>query len=201
MKIGVVTVGAANGRSVFAALLQAGGDAFVIDRPAALREAHALVIPGVAHVGFVLDALDRMRLREPLAEAIRDGVPTLGICAGFQVLFAGSEEAPGRSGLGAFDGTVSRLQGEKIPHIGWNWVASLAGGVESGWAYFAHSFGARADSIDTIGLTTYAGGAFASIACKDNVTGVQFHPERSAAYGARFLQGFVESARGVRRVG
>jgi len=98
------------------------------------------VLPGVAHVGYLIQALDRGNWRAPVLAAIGAGLPTLGICAGFQLLCARSEEAPELPGLGIFSGTVARLRGEKIPHMGWSRVEATTSAFESGWAYFAHSY-------------------------------------------------------------
>lgn len=199
MIIGVVNLGAANSRSVMHALRRAGGDPVTIDRPERLHTVDALVIPGVAHLGFVIDAIDRRALRGPLVAAIRQGMPTLGICAGFQLLFNSSEEAPFQPGLSILDGVVRRVRGVKIPHMGWNRVEALSDDIESGWAYFAHSFAPPADVIDTVAITEN-GSPFSSVVKRGNVIGVQFHPERSGRYGTYFLKRFVDGVRELQYV-
>jgi imidazole glycerol phosphate synthase glutamine amidotransferase subunit len=192
--VAIVALGALNRRSIAKALERAGANVRFADEPTALREADALVIPGVANVAYLIEALDRRELREPLLAAIETGVPCLGICAGFQLLFEASDEAPGARGLGIFAGTVRRTNGPKSPHIGWNRVVPVDESQQSDWAYFAHAYAAPADVRDVAAITTFGSG-FASIATRGSVKGVQFHPERSARYGAELLAQFVADAR------
>jgi imidazole glycerol phosphate synthase glutamine amidotransferase subunit len=194
-RIGILDLGAANQTSVRYALERAGGSVYSARSSDDISRAKALVVPGVANVGYVLNQLDARGLREPLRDSIACGVPTLAICAGFQLLFEGSEEAPDARGLGFFPGIVKRLNGERRQHVGWNRVIAPSDGqmVETGWAYFSHGFAAQPASLDTCAQTTY-GSAFASAAQNGNVLGVQFHPERSGAYGAALLARFVAFA-------
>jgi imidazole glycerol phosphate synthase glutamine amidotransferase subunit len=198
-RIGILTLGAANRASIAQAIERAGGAPEFVDSPNALRDVGAIVFPGVANFGYVVDQLDRRKLRAPLLLAIAAGTLYLGICAGFQILFDGSAEAPEARGLGAFAGTVQRVRGPKSPHMGWNTVLprDAQQADVSGWAYFAHEYAPPATVSSTTATTTY-GNPFASIAEEGRVTGVQFHPERSGAYGASFLAQFVDSARVVR---
>jgi imidazole glycerol-phosphate synthase subunit HisH len=194
MSVGILALGAANSRSIVHALQRAGAEAVMLERPEQLAAVGALVLPGVAHVGYLIQALDRGNWRAPVLAAIASGLPTLGICAGFQLLCTRTEEAPALSGLGIFSGTVTKLRGEKIPHMGWSKVEATTSAFESGWAYFAHSYAPPAALRETLAITQ-CGAAFASAAGTGNVTGVQFHPERSAEYGARLLQRFVRMVR------
>jgi glutamine amidotransferase len=194
MKVGILALGAANSRSIVHALRRAGADAVMLQKPEQLQAVGALVLPGVAHLGYMIDALDRGNWRAPVLAAIGAGLPTLGICAGFQLLCTCSEEAPGRLGLGIFSGTVTKLRSEKIPHMGWSKAEAISSAFESGWAYFAHSYAPPAALRETL-ATTRCGAAFASAAGTGNVIGVQFHPERSGDYGARVLQRFVRMVR------
>lgn len=194
--IAIVALGAANRRSIATAIERAGGEARFAVEPVALARADALVIPGVANVGYLVDAIDRHALRRPLLDAIGAGVPCLGICAGFQLLFDASDEAPAARGLGIFAGTVCRIGGTKSPHMGWNRVTPLDERSPAEWAYFAHSYAPPSDVPDARAVTSY-GTPFTSVAQRDNVTGVQFHPERSGRYGAELLAQFVSDARSV----
>jgi imidazole glycerol-phosphate synthase subunit HisH len=189
-RIGVLSLGASNAANVSTGLRRAGGDPFAIRNARDLESAHALVIPGVANVEFLIEAMVAAALRSALVSAIRAGIPTLGICAGFQLCFDSTDEAPQERGLGVFPGSVRGLAARKLPHIGWNWVDSNVPVMPSGWAYFAHSFAAPASVRDAIAVTDHDG-PFASAALSANVLGVQFHPERSGAYGAAVLQSFV----------
>lgn len=190
LRIGVLTLGASNAANVGTGLLRAGGDPFAVRSARDFESADALVIPGVANVDFLIEALDAAALRNALMAATAAGTPTLGICAGFQLCFESTEEAPLRHGLGIFRGRVRSLSARKRPHMGWNWVASSAPEMPSGWAYFAHSFAPPAAVRDAIAITDHSD-PFASAARNANVLGVQFHPERSGAYGASLLESFV----------
>jgi glutamine amidotransferase len=192
-RIAVLSLGASNHANVATGLGLAGAEPFALREAKELDEADALVIPGVANVGYLIEALDAAGLREPLVAAIERGMPTLGICAGFQLLFARSSEAPQRRGLGVFAGSVRALRAKKLPHVGWNRVDSLAPDFAGGWAYFAHSFAVPPDVRETIAVTHHDE-PFASAARERNVLGVQFHPERSGAYGAALLGAFVRGA-------
>jgi glutamine amidotransferase len=194
MSVGILALGAANTRSIVYALSRAGTDAVMLERPEHLPAVGALVLPGVANLGYLIQALDRGNWRAPVLAAIGAGLPTLGICAGFQLLCTRSEEAPDLPGLGIFAGTVRKLRGKKIPHMGWSRAEATTSAFESGWAYFAHSYAPPAALRETLAITQ-CGAAFASAAGTGNVIGVQFHPERSGEYGARLLERFVRLAR------
>jgi glutamine amidotransferase len=192
--IAIVRLGAANLASIAFAVERAGGAARFADDAEAVASADGIVVPGVAHFGYLVGALDAAALRGPLLTAIARGTPFLGICAGFQLLFDRSDEAPGAPGLGVFPGVVRALTGPKNPHIGWNLVEPAAPNARAEWAYFAHGYAPEASVASALASTTY-GSPFASVAAAGSVCGVQFHPERSARYGAEVLRAFVERAR------
>ncbi len=192
--VAIIALGAGNRRSMACAIERAGGDPDFAEDVAKIHSADALVIPGVANTGYLAGELDRRSLRKPILAAIAAGRPCLGICAGYQLLFEGSDEAPKSDGLGLFPGVVRRLAGPKSPHMGWNAVEPIGDGAPANWAYFAHSFAPPADVPDAAAWTRY-GNEFASICVRDHVSGVQFHPERSARYGALLLEDFIERAK------
>jgi imidazole glycerol-phosphate synthase subunit HisH len=193
MTVGIVALGAANSQSIVYALRRVGADAVLLKKPEQLPAVRALVLPGVANLGYMIEALDRGNWRAAILTGIDAGLPTLGICAGFQLLCTRSEEAPGQHGLGIFDGTVTKLAAEKLPHMGWSPVEATSLAFENGWGYFAHSYAPPATLRETRAIT-HCGAAFASAAGSGNVIGVQFHPERSGEYGARVLRRFVRKA-------
>jgi glutamine amidotransferase len=174
--------------------------------PAVVRGADVLIVPGQGAFGAFVDAIDRHGLRELLCERIASGIPYLGICLGLQVLFESSDEAPGARGLGVLAGHVHRLtpgadaegRALSLPHIGWNEVASADPSlVPSDHFYFAHTFAAvPTDASAIVGRTDY-GTPFVSAVKRDNVLGVQFHPEKSQHVGLTLLRGFFERARGT----
>ncbi len=194
--VGIVALGAANRRSIEAALLRAGAATRFISDRVALRGCDALVIPGVANFGYVATELERTGLRSAILETCVQGLPLLGICVGYQLLFERSDEAPHMRGLGLLRGSVRRLRTPRVPHIGWNRVNPVAAesAVQRGWAYFANAYAPDADVADAIATTSDGADAFASAARAGKVSGVQFHPERSGAYGAALLEDFVRSA-------
>jgi glutamine amidotransferase len=196
--IAVVYYKAGNLTSVMKALAAVGADAVSTDDPEVVREADKIILPGVGHFQATI-FLEQHGLRHTIEERIAQGVPFLGICVGLQWLFHGSTEAPGTSGLGAFDATCDRFPpGRKVPHVGWNSLATrdesrLLRGVPSGsFVYFTHSY--RAPVIQaTVAVTEY-GSPFTAAVERANIMGVQFHPEKSGPAGLQILRNFVELA-------
>ena len=188
--------GAGNLRSVASALARAGAQPVVSADPADVREAPLVVIAGVGNAASAAAGL------APVAGALRDrvaaGRPLLGICVGLQLLFEESDE--GGSGLGLLRGRVRRLRARTVPHMGWNALAamratSLLDGLDGEDVYFAHSFAASpADDGVTIATVDHDGRLVAAVE-SGPVTGLQFHPERSAAAGARVLENLVRWSR------
>jgi glutamine amidotransferase len=170
----------------------------VTDDPEVVRRAEKIVLPGVGHFSATA-FLEERGLKQAIEGSIGAGASFLGICVGLQWLFRGSTEAAESQGLGAFDAICDRFrEGRKIPHVGWNSLtvknsSRLLRGVETGdFVYFTHSY--RAPVIHgTVAVTEY-GEAFTAAAERGNVMGVQFHPEKSGAVGARILRNFVELA-------
>jgi glutamine amidotransferase len=191
--IAIVDYGAGNISSVKKALEHLGADAQVTSDPAVIARAEKLVVPGVGHFSRCQSL--NANLREPVLEAINSGKPFLGICVGMQWLFAGSTEAPETPGAALFFGECSRFPAAvKSPHVGWNEIevsgqSRLLKGVSSGaFVYYTHSF--RAPVVaETVASTGY-GGAFSAAVERDNVFGVQFHPEKSAETGLKILENF-----------
>ncbi len=193
--IAVVDYGMGNLRNVRRALQEIGADALVTSDPADVRRASSLILPGVGAFGEAVKRIDSLGLRSPILEHVQAARPLLGICLGMQLLFPHSEESPGAQGLGLLDGTVCRFQGDlPIPHIGWNDAVpirpSILFGEEGGCFYFVHSFFAAVDAW-TIAQTEY-GQVFASAAQRENVFGVQFHPEKSQTAGLELLRRYLE---------
>jgi glutamine amidotransferase len=133
-----------------------------------------------------------------IRDAVKRGIPFLGICVGMQWLYAGSTEAAGQAGLGCFDDECSRFpeRGEKVPHVGWNSLdvkgsSRLMAGVKDGeYVYFTHSYRAPVGQ-DTAATANYIE-PFAAAVERGNVMGVQFHPEKSGETGLKILQNFLE---------
>jgi imidazole glycerol phosphate synthase glutamine amidotransferase subunit len=198
--IALIDYGAGNTPSVERALQRLGAESARVTEGAELKSARAIVLPGVGHYAAIIRALDVKDLRQGLLEAIRRGVPFLGICLGLQALYAGSEEAPELLGLGVLPGRAGMLpETVKLPHMGWNQVritkcARLLQGLSGqDFFYFAHSFAARG-SAEEVAATCSHGAEFAAVIERDNMFATQFHPEKSGASGARLLENFVRMA-------
>lgn len=201
--IALVDYGAGNLTSVRKALTALDAQFVVPATPDECARASAMIVPGVGHFGATA-ALEG-EWREVIAAKVREGAPLLGVCVGMQWLFEGSDEAPGVPGLGVLPGRIVRLDGNaeerlKVPHVGWNALEFEAGdparllrGLSSGaQVYFTHSFAAPV-TADCVAATTHAN-RFAAAVERDNVFGVQFHPEKSSDAGLQILRNFLEVA-------
>ena len=195
--IALIDYGAGNLTSVRKGFAAAGAEVVTPAQPDALDDAAGIVVPGVGH--FSATASLDGGWRDAIGRLARQGTPLLGICLGLQWLFEGSEEAPAQPGLGLLQGTCVRLPpGQKVPHVGWNVLATresrLLAGVAAGtYAYFTHSYAAPVTDVSTA-VTEY-GLPFASAVEQDNVYGVQFHPEKSGPAGVQILRNFVALTR------
>jgi glutamine amidotransferase len=195
----IVDYGSGNLRSVQKAFEHVGVTAVVGSDPSALRQAAAIVLPGVGAFGAAMVQLRQKGLVEPLIERIEAGVPFLGVCLGLQLLFEASEESPGVRGLGLVRGDVRALPSSvKVPHIGWNQAdlcacSDLFEGIPDGSAfYFVHSYAVVPRSPgDVMCVTDYNGVTFVSGIETGSMAAVQFHPEKSSALGLRFYRNFA----------
>jgi len=195
MKVVVVDYGLGNMHSVVKALKHEGAD---------VRDAERLVLPGVGAFADGMAGLRARGLIEPLHEFIATGRPFLGICVGMQVLLGESEEFGRHEGLGVIEGKVElipKVPGRKVPHIGWNriqrvgvWDGSPLEPLEDGtMLYFVHSYTCvPANEEHRLADVDYVGHRLSAAIAKDNVVGVQFHPEKSGSAGlvvlARYLR-------------
>ncbi len=199
--IALLDYGAGNVRSVQKALEAAGGEVSLVASPAGMRDAAAVVLPGVGAFDDCVNAMEKQELLEGVREFIRTGRPFLGICVGYQALFERSEEFNScATGLGVFEGSVVRFSdnGIKVPQIGWNQVEILQPecpilkGILSGsYFYFVHSYFPRPTEESIAATCTAYGDRFVSAVWRDNVFATQFHPEKSQKNGLRLLENFV----------
>ena len=212
-RIVIVDYHKGNLSSVERGISDAGGEALVSDDPAVIRAAAGVVLPGVGSFGDAMEFLRESGEAEAVLDALGRGVPFLGICLGLQLLFErGSETDDGSwaEGLGVLAGSATRLESDrlKVPHVGWDQVHLTDHGracpllrdvPEGANVYFTHSF-ALADDVadDVVAARTHYVRSFASAVWRDNVFGVQFHPEKSSAVGGAMLTAFVDVVRGGR---
>jgi glutamine amidotransferase len=193
-----------NRRSVQKALERVGAQVVVSRDGGQLHACDGLVVPGVGSFPLAMRNLRELDLADLIRLWAGDGAPLLGICLGMQVLFESSEELETTEGLGLLTGEVTPLDrtGLRVPHIGWSEVrferpSALTAGLPVAGCpfYHVHSLAPRTrDSADVVGTTEY-GERFATIVERDNVFGVQFHPEKSSGHGLRLLANFVELCR------
>jgi glutamine amidotransferase len=204
--IALLDYGSGNLRSVHKALLKVGADVQIVRRPEGMRDARAVVLPGVGAFDDCINALRKQELLEASREFIKTGRPYLGICVGYQALFEKSEEFNScAAGMKIFGGKVVRFTeqpGIKIPQIGWNQIeiaqpkCPLYRGVASAsYVYFVHSFFPKPLDASIVATRTEYGETFASSVWRDNVFATQFHPEKSQRVGLQLLKNFTELCR------
>ena len=215
--ISIIDYGMGNLRSVQKAFEKTGYEARIIRTPQEVRDARALVLPGVGAFRDCLKNLDALNLIQPLVKSIQAGKPFLGLCLGLQILFSESEEFGITPGLDIIKGRVVRFpdrmveqqgsSGEnparlKIPHMGWNTISikrrppCLEGIPDESYFYFVHSYYVVPEDRGVAATTTRYGVEFTSSIWKDNIVAFQFHPEKSQLLGLQVLRRFAETVAG-----
>jgi glutamine amidotransferase len=195
--IAIVDYKAGNLTSVKKAFDHLGAKTIVTSDPAQVAKSDKIVVPGVGHFAAT-KSLNDSGLRDVIMESIERRVPFLGICLGMQWMLASSEEAPEVGGLALWPGECSRFpQGVKSPHVGWNSLqmrndaSRLLRGVSPGsYVYFTHSY--RVPLLAATAAECEYGGGFSAAIEKDNLFGVQFHPEKSGQAGLTILKNFCD---------
>ncbi len=200
MKTLVIDYGSGNLRSVAKALEASGFEVRVSARPEAAREADLLVLPGQGHFRQVMEAFRASGFEAAVRAHVAAGRPFLGVCVGLQLLFEGSEEAPGTPGLGLVPGQVRRFSAPKVPQMGWNRVFLRPGSpfapLSGRHFYFVHSYYAPLVP-ETEGWAEYAGTRYTALLLRANVVAPQFHPEKSSRAGLAFLARLREYFQGL----
>jgi len=199
-RVGIIDYGVGNLRSVEKAFAAVGCDAIVSADEDILRTVDRLVLPGVGAFGACIRALTERRFDRLVTERVAQGTPMLGVCVGMQMLFEESEEFGTTRGLGLLPGRVNRFSDDLVvPQVGWNQISQrqahplLQGIADGAFFYFVHSYYCEpADSSFVLGETDY-GVAYASVVAHENISGVQFHPEKSQAAGLRLLANFARA--------
>ena len=207
--VSIIDYGFGNVRSVLNALERSGLDPTVVSQPEDVANSENLVLPGVGAFATAMNVIVEQGLADAIHEAVNSGAKVLGICLGMQLLFERSFEFGEHSGLGILEGSVGPLVAAqdvspraKSTHISWTRVDPESSGSLADWFstqddeyYFVHSFAAQQIAQDTIaGISHYRGNPFVSAVEKDNIAGVQFHPERSGEAGLRLLSHFFADA-------
>lgn len=192
-----------NVNSIYNMIKKIGYTSIISNNPKDLEKATKIIIPGVGAFDKGIENMEKLKLIEILNQrVISDKIPTLGICLGMQLMAQSSEEGT-KNGLGWVKTKVEKIIANdpsiKIPHIGWNTIkiiknSKLYKGMENqeNRFYFAHSYIIRPQDDITISTTTY-GIEFVSSFEKDNIVGVQFHPEKSHKFGMQLLKNFIEN--------
>jgi imidazole glycerol-phosphate synthase subunit HisH len=204
VNVTMLDYGAGNVVSVQRAFRRLGVESEGATTPEQIAAASVLVLPGVGHYAALIRALDEQSLRQPLLDKINSGTPFLGICLGLQALFESSEEAREVSGLQLIPGSVTKLPASgKLPHMGWNTITPrresrlLEGISRNDYFYFAHSYAVAVGAggnADNAVATCHHAVEFIALLEHEKIFGVQFHPEKSGASGARLLANFLRLA-------
>jgi len=200
--VAVIDYDLGNLQSVSRALQISGAEVKITSTSSLIREASAIVLPGV---GAFLKGIENLRKRgilEVIVEEVKNGKLFLGICLGLQLLFTRSEEHSIVLGMNLIEGEVVRFTHSlKIPHIGWNQVEYKENEVtnrlfenipQHSYFYFVHSYYVKPKEEDITVATTYYGEIFPSVIVRNNIIGVQFHPEKSGKIGLEFLKNFLK---------
>jgi glutamine amidotransferase len=190
-EVAVIRTGTANMASVLAGLERAGARAAIHQDAEIVIQADFVVLPGVGALQAAMVELRQNGLDQAMSERIRSGRPSLCVCLGLQLLFAGSEESPGVPGLGVLPGRITRFPDTVVvPQMGWNRVQ--AGPecrlIQSGWAYFANSYRLEKAPDGWAAAVTEHAGPFVSAIENGALLACQFHPELSGAWGLELIR-------------
>ena len=196
--VAIIDYGVGNLRSVEKAFAATGCEAVVSHDEKVLRAAERLVLPGVGAFGACMKALSERGFDELVRERVAAGTPLLGVCVGMQLLFETSDEFGATPGLGLLRGRVRRFSDELVvPHVGWNQIAQtrthpvFAHVADQSYFYFVHSYYCEPVDENVIAGETEYGVTYASVVARDNICGVQFHPEKSQHAGLQLLHNFA----------
>ena len=184
MKAGIINLNSGNLLSIVSAVEKCGFETTVINKPQ--DDFDVLIMPGQGRFGFVCEQLNQNNWRKFILDWIARGKKFVGICVGMQALFENSQEDVKAQGLAIFKGTIEKLKHAKTPMVGWAQLDSIDKFYQQQFVYFVNSYG-LAQSEYCVASVNY-GKPFCAIVQKDNVTGFQFHPEKSGQYGLEVLK-------------
>jgi len=199
--IAIVDYGMGNLRSVQKAFECIGADARITQDKDTIVAAEKIVLPGVGAFNVAIQRLESLGLVSVLKDLLKRGKPYLGICLGLQILFDESDEGGRVRGLGILSGKIKKFNRLKIPHMGWNQIKKtnrsnnlklLNDIPDNSFMYFCHSYFVIPKDENIVAASTDYGVDFTSAVSKDNIIGVQFHPEKSQKIGIKILDNFVK---------
>lgn len=197
--IAIIDYGAGNIKSLQFALTRLNLDSCLTTDQQTIQESDAVILPGVGAFGGAMETLKQQDLVEPIKETVQQGKPLLGICLGMQLLYDKSYEDGEWEGFGFFQGAVNRISDQvKVPHMGWNTLehqnetALLKNIAENDYVYFVHSYAVTDYAARDLLSSANYGGTVPAIVQRENVYGMQFHPEKSGKTGLQLLQNFGE---------
>lgn len=195
MEVSIVDYGMGNIRSVRNAIYYLKREPKIVENPEALV-GDKIIIPGVGAFGDAMENLGDYLPR--IEELLESGASVLGICLGLQIMFEGSDEDPEVDGFGLMKGRIAKLDTDfKLPQIGWNYLeirdesCPLFQGIEGGYVYYANSYHAEPKEKVRVTRSDYGSEVTAAV-WKENIYGMQFHPEKSGRYGLKLLNNFLE---------
>ena len=197
--IAIIDYGAGNIKSLQFALAKLNKDSVVTKDPQVIREASSIILPGVGAFKDAMVALNEHRLSEVIKQEVGAGKPILGICLGMQLFYERSYEDGDWEGLGLLKGNVNKIKDSvKVPHMGWNTITKhyenpiMKELPDNFYVYFVHSYAVDSLEEDSLIGSTQYGGVVPAIVQQDNITGMQFHPEKSGDIGIKLLQNYGE---------
>ena len=186
----IVDYDAGNLKSIANMLKYIDEDFLISSKAEDIKNADKIIFPGQGHFKQAIENLDKKNLIEPIKTAMQNGKPFLGICLGLQILFEKSEEAPEIEGLGILKGEVKKFTEGKVPQIGWNKIKTTKNNdfLDDTFYYFVNSFYVVPKDADIIASTANYNIDFCASIQKQNLTAVQFHPEKSSTAGLNFFK-------------
>lgn len=195
--IAIIDYGVGNLKSIYNSLKRVGIDSVVTSEESVINKAGKIILPGVGAFNDAMKCLNESGLVECVKENIKNGKPTLGICLGMQLLYEKSYEDGEFEGLGVLKGEVVKIkEGVKIPHMGWNSLKKgtnhkIAEGIDEGeYVYYVHSYYVEPKDFNEVVFYSHYSVKVPGIVVKDNVIGMQFHPEKSGDTGLKLLKNF-----------
>ena len=198
--IAIIDYDAGNIKSVEKAVAYLGKEPRITRDRDEILNAENIILPGVGAFGDAMKRLEAYGLVDVIKEAVKKGIPFLGICLGLQLIFDESEESPGVRGLSLLPGKIIRfpkIEGLKVPQIGWNDIgfpkeSRLFAGIDEGsYVYFVHSYYLKAGNDEDVAAVSQYGVPFHAAVEHDNIFACQFHPEKSSDVGLKILSNFL----------